>query len=49
MSAEFLGLRETLTGLVREESIKAMGGEISADAMRGLSFELHGQRLDQVI
>jgi DNA-binding HxlR family transcriptional regulator len=42
MSSEFLALRRGLMSLIREESIKAMGGEISDLGMQGLNIELHG-------
>jgi NitT/TauT family transport system ATP-binding protein len=33
--------------LIREESLKAMGGEINDLVMQGLNIELHGQsRID---
>ena len=35
--------------LIREESLKAMGGEISELALQGLSIDLHGQSLADVI
>jgi len=37
MSSEFLALRRGLMSLIREESLKAMGGEINADALKGLA------------
>ena len=43
MSSEFLALRRGLMSLIREESLKAMGGEISDLGMQGLNIELHGQ------
>ncbi len=49
MSSEFLALRRGLMSLIREESIKAMGGEISALSMQGLNIELHGQSLADII
>jgi sulfonate transport system ATP-binding protein len=49
MSSEFLALRRGLMSLIREESLKAMGGEISDLGMQGLSIELHGQSLADVI
>src|SRR5882762_5800101 len=49
MSSEFLGLRRGLMSLIREESIKAMGGEISDLGMQGLNIELHGQSLADVL
>lgn len=49
MSSEFLGLRRGLMSLIREESIKAMGGELNDLALDGLSIDLHGQSLADVI
>src|SRR5882724_1696944 len=49
MSSEFLGLRRALMSLIREESIKAMGGEISDLGMQGLNIDLHGQSLADVL
>jgi NitT/TauT family transport system ATP-binding protein len=49
MSSEFLALRRGLMSLIREESIKAMGGEISDLGMQGLNIELHGHSLADVI
>src|ERR1700704_1571343 len=49
MSSEFLGLRRGLMSLIREASLKAMGGEISDIALQGLSIDLHGQSLADVI
>ena len=49
MSSEFLALRRGLMSLIREESLKAMGGEISDGALQGLSIDLHGQSLADVI
>src|SRR5260370_40204861 len=43
MSSEFLGLRRGLMSLIREESIKAMGGELNDLALDALSIALHGQ------
>ncbi|PZQ19321.1 MAG: sulfonate ABC transporter ATP-binding protein [Ancylobacter novellus] len=37
MSSEFLALRRGLMSLIREESLKAMGGEINEDALKGLA------------
>jgi NitT/TauT family transport system ATP-binding protein len=42
-SSEFLGLRRGLMSQIREESLKAIGGEISGLGMRGLDIDLHGQ------
>jgi NitT/TauT family transport system ATP-binding protein len=49
MSSEFLTLRRGLMSLIREESLKAMGGEINDLAMQGLNIELHGQSLIDVL
>ena len=35
MSSEFLALRRGLMSLIREESLKAMGGEISEQGLKG--------------
>ena len=49
MSSEFLALRRGLMSLIREESIKAMGGEITDLALDGLSIDLCGQTLADVV
>ncbi|HZR87977.1 MAG TPA: ABC transporter ATP-binding protein [Bradyrhizobium sp.] len=49
MSSEFLALRRGLMSLIREESLKAMGGEINDLAMQGLNIELHGHSLAEVL
>ncbi|MGY0574947.1 ABC transporter ATP-binding protein [Bradyrhizobium sp. RDM12] len=49
MSSEFLALRRGLMSLIREESLKAMGGEINDMGMQGLSIELNGHSLADVI
>lgn len=49
LSSEFLGLRRGLMSLIREESIRAMGGEVSAEAMKGLAIDLEGQDLATVL
>ena len=49
MSSEFLALRRGLMSLIREESIKAMGGEITELGMQGLNIELQGASLADVI
>ena len=43
-SPTFLALREQLRALIREESIKAMGGELTAEALQGFGVEVgpHG-------
>ncbi|TCT05144.1 ABC transporter ATP-binding protein [Aquabacter spiritensis] len=49
LSPEFLGLRAELGALIREESLKAMGGELNADALKGLAINLNGANLSDVI
>jgi NitT/TauT family transport system ATP-binding protein len=49
MSSEFLALRRGLMSLIREESLKAIGGELNDVALRGLGIDLHGQTLADVI
>jgi NitT/TauT family transport system ATP-binding protein len=49
MSSEFLALRRGLMSLIREESLKAMGGEISDLGIQGLNIELHGHSLADVL
>jgi len=49
MSSEFLALRRGLMSLIREESLKAMGGEISDQGLQGLNIDLHGQSLADVL
>jgi len=49
MSSEFLALRRGLMSLIREESLKAMGGEIRDAALQELRIDLHGQRLADVL
>ena len=49
MSSEFLALRRGLMSLIREESIKAMGGELNDVALDGLSIDLHGQSLADIL
>lgn len=49
MSSEFLALRRGLMSLIREESLKAMGGEINDLGMQGLNIELHGHSLVEVL
>ena len=49
LSSEFLGLRRGLMSLIREESIRAMGGEVSGEAMKGLAIDLEGQDLAAVL
>jgi NitT/TauT family transport system ATP-binding protein len=49
LSSEFLGLRRGLMSLIREESLRAMGGEVSLDALKGLAINLEGQDLATVL
>src|SRR5437879_8532741 len=49
MSSEFLGLRRGLMSLIREESIKAMGGEVTVLALDGLSIDVPGQSLADLV
>ena len=49
MSSEFLGLRRGLMSLIREESIKAMGGEVTDLALDGLSIDVPGQSLADLV
>ena len=49
MSSEFLALRRGLMSLIREESLKAMGGEIDDVALQGLNVDLHGQSLAEIL
>jgi sulfonate transport system ATP-binding protein len=49
MSSEFLALRRGLMSLIREESLKAMGGEVTDVSLQGLNIDLHGQSLAEVI
>ncbi len=42
-------LRRGLMSLIREESIRAMGGEVSDEAMKGLAIDLEGQDLATVL
>ena len=49
MSSEFLALRRHLMSLIREESLRAMGGELSAEALQGICVNLDGRSLSQVI
>ena len=46
---EFLALRAELAALIREESLKAMGGELNADALQGLAINLHGASIGDLI
>ena len=49
MSSEFLALRRGLMSLIREESLKAMGGELNELGMQGLNIDLHGHSLADVL
>ncbi|CCD93207.1 taurine transporter subunit; ATP-binding component of ABC superfamily [Bradyrhizobium sp. ORS 375] len=49
MSSEFLALRRGLMSLIREESLKAMGGEITDLGMQGLGIELQGQSIPDIL
>ena len=49
LSSEFLGLRRGLMSLIRDESLKAMGGEVNADALQGFCVNLNGRDLSQVV
>ena len=49
MSSEFLALRRGLMSLIREESLKAMGGEVNDIALQGLDIDMHGQSLASLI
>jgi NitT/TauT family transport system ATP-binding protein len=49
LSSEFLALRRGLMSLIREESLKAMGGEITDLGMQGLTIDLHGHSLAEVL
>jgi len=49
MSSEFLALRRGLMSLIREESLKAMGGEITDIGLQGLGIEMHGQSFAEIL
>ncbi|CCD84592.1 taurine transporter subunit; ATP-binding component of ABC superfamily [Bradyrhizobium sp. ORS 285] len=49
MSSEFLALRRGLMSLIREESLKAMGGEITDLGMQGLGIELQGHSIADIL
>ena len=40
MSSQFLALRRGLMSLIREESLRAIGGEVNEIAMQGLGIDL---------
>jgi NitT/TauT family transport system ATP-binding protein len=48
-SLEFMQMRQTLLALIREESLKAMGGEVSDEAMEGLAANLQGEDIASVL
>jgi len=45
----FITLRGRLMNLIREESLRAMGGEMNADALKGIATNLGGRDLSQVV
>ncbi|WP_029556125.1 ABC transporter ATP-binding protein [Xanthobacter sp. 91] len=49
LSPEFVQLRADLGALIREESLKAMGGELNEDALKGLAVNLNGANLAEVV
>ena len=49
LSPEFVQLRADLGALIREESLKAMGGELNEDALKGLAVNLNGASLAEVV
>jgi NitT/TauT family transport system ATP-binding protein len=49
MSSEFLALRRGLMSLIREESLKAIDGEVNEIALRGLDIDLQGRSLADVL
>jgi len=49
MSSEFLALRRGLMSLIREESLKAIGGEVNDIALARARHRLHGRSLADVI
>ena len=46
---EFIALRAELMDLIKEESMKAMGTELNADALKGISVNLGGKNLAEVV
>ncbi len=46
---QFIRLRAELMALIREESLKAMGGELNAEALKGISVNLGGKDLSEVV
>jgi NitT/TauT family transport system ATP-binding protein len=49
MTPDTLALRAELMALIREESLKAMGGEVDEAALQGLSVNLQGSVLGDVL
>ncbi len=49
LTPEFVQLRAELGALIREESLKAMGGELNEDALKGLAVNLNGASLAEVV
>jgi NitT/TauT family transport system ATP-binding protein len=49
LSSEFLALRRGLMALIREESLKAIGGELNEVALQGLGIDARGQTLAEII
>ncbi len=49
LTPEFVQLRADLGALIREESLKAMGGELNEDALKGLAVNLNGASLAEVV
>lgn len=46
---DFIALCANLMGLIKGESMKAMGNELNADAMKGISVNLGGRNLSEVV
>jgi NitT/TauT family transport system ATP-binding protein len=49
IDAAFAQLRAELMALIREESLKAMGGEINSEALNGIATNLGGKNLAEVV
>ena len=49
VSPDFLALRAELGALIREESLKAMGGELNEDALKGFAIDFHGGTLPEML
>lgn len=49
VAPDFLALRAELAALIREESLKAMGGELNEDALKGFAIDLHGGTLPDML